>query len=195
MFSSQAIQNNILLSLYQDSRTVFRLRDIALLTGETNFLNLNNKLNYYVRTKKLQNPRKGIYTKPIFNFEELACSVFAPSYISLEYVLQKAGVVFQYDPRITVVSYLSRTIEIGDQEFIFRKIKGEILTNTAGIMMQNNNLNIASPERAFLDMLYLNKDYYFDNLNPLKKRVINKLLTQYQSKVLATKVEKLFKND
>lgn len=67
MFSSQNYKNNILITLFQDKRTVFRLKDIALLTGETNFLNLNNKLNYYVRTNKLQNPRKGIYTKPNFN--------------------------------------------------------------------------------------------------------------------------------
>ena len=44
--------------------------------------------------------------------EELACTLYTPSYISLEYVLQKAGVVFQYDERITAVSYLRRSIDI-----------------------------------------------------------------------------------
>lgn len=189
---SSSHKNNIILTLYQNRSSVFRLKDIALLTGESNFQNLNNKLNYYVRTNKLQNPRKGIYTKPNYNVEELACKIYAPSYISLEYVLQKAGVIFQYDSRINIVSYLSRIIEVEEKEYLFRKIKGEILTNTAGIERQDNHVNIATPERAFLDLLYLNKDYYFDNLNPLKKRAVNKLLPQYNSKILSLRVKKLF---
>src|SRR5690606_1081161 len=102
---------------------VFRMKDIAMLTGETNFQSLNKKLNYHVKTGKLQNPRKGVYTKLNYNPEEMACTVFTPSYISLEYVLQKAGVLFQYDARVTVIGNLSRTIEIEKQTYIFRKIK------------------------------------------------------------------------
>lgn len=193
MLSSQNIKNNIVLEVYKDTRTVFRLNDIALLVGETNFQSLNKKLNYYVRTNKLQNPRKGLYTKPNFNTEELACTVFIPSYISLEYVLQKAGVVFQYDSRITAVSYLSRTIKVSDRKYMFRKIKGEILSNPTGIKRHKNHINIAITERAFLDLLYLSKDYYFDNLNLLNKQLVYKLLPLYQSKALTVRVNKLLK--
>jgi hypothetical protein len=179
------------LAIYQDIRTVFRLNDIALLTGETNFQSLNQKLNYYVRTGKLQNPRKGIYVKPAYNSEELACTIYTPSYISLETVLQKAGIVFQFDPRISLISYLSRTIEVENQTYVYRKMKGEILVNTAGIIRQNNQVNIATAERAFLDLLYLNAETYFDNLNPLNKDFVYKLLPVYHSKVLTMRVNKL----
>ncbi|MEG1573442.1 MAG: hypothetical protein RR328_07845, partial [Bacteroidales bacterium] len=138
-------------------------------------------------------PRKGIYAKSNYNPEELACSLYTPSYISLEYVLQKAGVVFQYDERITTVSYLSRSIEIEGQTYAYRKIKGEILVITDGII-RNSNINIATPERAFLDLIYLNKEYYFDNLNPLDKELINKLLPIYNSKTLTARVKKLLQN-
>ena len=195
MFSSRNIKNNIIFTVYKDIRTVFRLNDVALLIGETNFQSLNKKLNYYVRTDKLQNPRKGIYTKPNYNPEELACTIYTPSYISLEYVLQKSGIVFQYDSRITAVSYLSRTIEVASQTYLFRKIKGEILLNTAGIIRQDNHINIAIAERAFLDLLYLNTNYYFDNLNPLNKQLIYKFLPMYQSKALYVRANKLLKND
>ena len=73
---------NIIIAIYQDMRTVFRLIDIALLTGETAFQPLNKKLNYYVKTGKLNNSRKGIYTKTNYNPQELACKIFIPSYIS-----------------------------------------------------------------------------------------------------------------
>lgn len=191
MFSSQNTTSDIVLALYQDIRTIFRLNDIAMLTGETHFHSLSKKLNYHVHTGKLQNPRKGIYAKPAYSPEELACTIYTPSYISLEYVLQKAGIVFQFDSRISTVSYLSRSIEVENKTYLYRKIKGEILVNTSGIIRQENQVNIATAERAFLDLLYLNAESYFDNLNPLNKDLIYKLLPLYQSKTLMVRVNKL----
>lgn len=194
MFSSQKANTDIILAIYKNTRTVFRLNDIAMIAGESNFQSLNKKLNYYVHKGKLNNPRKGIYTKPGYNHEELANCIYTPTYISLEYVLQKAGVIFQYDKRITSVSYLSRNIIIDEEPYSFRKLKGELLVNTAGIIRQNNYINIATTERAFLDTLYLEKDFYFDNLNPLNKELIFALLPIYQSKLLSQRVTKLLQN-
>ena len=194
MFSSQKAKTDIILVIYKDSRTVFRLNDVAMLAGESNFQSLNKKLNYYVSKGKIRNPRKGLYTKQEYNHEELAGCIFTPTYISLEYVLQKAGIIFQYDKRITSVSYLSRTITVDEETYSFRKLKGELLVNTAGIIRQNNHINIASAERAFLDTLYLDKEYYFDNLNPLSKELIFGLLPIYQSKSLTQRVTKLLQN-
>jgi hypothetical protein len=195
MNGSLNIKNNVILSIYKDEKTVFRLRDIALLVGEKDFESLNKKLNYYVRTGKLLNPRKGIYAKPDYSSEELACLLYTPSYISLEYVLQKAGVIFQFDSRITAISYLSRSVEVESKTFIYRKIKGEIISNTRGISRQINHVNIATAERAFLDLLYLNKNYYFDNLNPLNRTKVYDLLPIYMSKALTDRVKKLFPDD
>lgn len=195
MYSSQKQEKDIMLNIFNDARTVFRLNDIAMLLGETNFDSLNKRLNYFVRVGKLKNPRKGIYAKLGYNLEELACRIYIPSYISLEYVLQKAGVVFQYNSQITSISYLSRTIDIEENSYVFRKIKGEILVDTRGIIRLDNGVNIATPERAFLDVLYLNVNYYFDNLNPLNKELIYKLLPIYNSKTMNDRVKKLLKND
>ena len=191
MFSSPIENSDIILSIYQDVRTVFRLRDVALLTGNTNFQSINQKLNYHVRTGKLQNPRKGIYAKPGYNVEELACTLYTPSYISLEYVLQKAGILFQYDTRITAVSYLSRSIRVENQTYSYRKIKGDLMVNALGIIRKNNQVNIATPERALLDLLYLDSGYYFDNTNPVDKNLVYKLLPLYQSKALTTRATKI----
>jgi hypothetical protein len=170
------------------------MKDIAMLTGETNFQSLNKKLNYHVKTGKLQNPRKGIYTKLNYDPEEMACTVFTPSYISLEYVLQKAGILFQYDSRITVIGNLSRTIEIEKQTYVFRKIKSNLLIETKGILQKENQVNIATTERAFLDLVYLNSESYFDNLNPLNKEAVFKLLPVYESKSMNERIIKLFNN-
>ncbi len=195
MNSSQNVRKDLLLSVYQDKRSVFRLTDVAQLTGETSFNSLNKRLNYFVRTGKIMNPRRGIYTKPVYNPEELACTIYTPSYISLDYVLQKSGIIFQYDSRITAISYLSRSIEVEGRIFIYRKIKGEILVSTAGISRLESHVNIASPERAFLDMLYLDPYYYFDNLKPLDITIVRDFLPIYQSAALSKRFNKLIKND
>jgi len=186
---------DLIYTLYNDERTVFRLKDVALLMGEANFNSLNMKLNYYVRTGRLQNPRKGLYCKLNYNRQELACRIFAPTYISMEYVLQKAGVIFQYDSRFTMLSYLSREIEIENQIFSFRKIKNDLLMSQQGIEQQGNTTTIAIPERAFLDMLYLNGVMYFDNLNPLNRDLIEEILPIYNSKILHKRVQKIFKDN
>jgi len=184
-------KENIIFEIYKNSRTVFRINDIALLIGKEKDDTLYKILNYYVKTGKLFNPRKGFYAKEGYKPEELACLLYPPTYISLEYVLQRSGVIFQYDSSITNISYLTRKIEVNNQTFSYRQIKGEILTNTVGIILNKNNINVATLERAFLDMLYLNKDFYFDNLHILNKKAVAKLLPIYSSQTLVKAVNKL----
>ena len=185
-------QENIMIGLSESPRTAFNTKSIALLLNEKRGISLTKKLNYYVKKGLLLNPRKGIYAKKKNNPEELAGLVFVPSYISLQYVLQKAGVIFQYDSAITSVSYLSREIEMLNQTYRYRQIKKEILYNLEGIE-QHDNINIATTERAILDMMYLNSECYFDNLNAVSKKRIKQLLPIYQSQRLTERVDELFK--
>lgn len=184
-------QNSTILQLYESPRTVFSIAGIGLLTGEKREGLISKRLNYYVREGRLLNPRRGIYAKHGYIHEELACLLYTPSYLSLEYVLQKAGVVFQYDSRLTCVSYLSRSIAIDGHEYCYRRIKGEILADTRGITCRNNT-NMATPERAFLDVMYLNAEYYFDNLRPLDYKKIMALLPIYGNQRMEKRIKKLF---
>ena len=185
-------RENIMIAISSSPRTAFNTKSIALLLNEKRDLLLTKKLNYYVQKGLLLNPRKGVYTKINPNMEELAGLVFVPSYISLQYVLQKAGVVFQYDSAITSVSYLNREIEMCGQTFRYNQVKKEIAYNLEGIE-RRDNINIATPERALLDMMYLNSECYFDNIDGINKRKIAQLLSIYQSPRLNERVKELFK--
>ncbi|MCF8357243.1 MAG: hypothetical protein K9H26_00695 [Prolixibacteraceae bacterium] len=187
-------RNNILPLLYKSDQTVFRLKDIALLAGESNFQSLNKRVNYLVKKGELINLRKGVYAIHNYNEEELSTKIFSPSYLSNDYVLQKEGIMFQYSKAYTSVSYLSRVVEAGNATFVYRKIKNEILVNTAGIDIQKSGLGIACPERALLDYLYLFGDTYFDNLNVISKQKIKKLLSIYNSKTLTDRTLKILQN-
>jgi len=190
MYSSQK-GIDVLFEIYKDSRTVFRINDIALLTDSNDRL-LYQKLNRLVKKGKLLNIRKGIYAKEGYKSEELACLLYTPTYISLGYVLQRSGIVFQYDSAITNVCYLNREILVNDQSIRYRQIKREILLNTSGIINKNNT-NMATPERAFLDTLYLNGFFYFDNIKQLNLNAIYELLPIYNSTSLIRETEKILK--
>lgn len=143
-----------------------------MLTNNRNADNLKASVNYYVSRGVVRRVRKGVYVKDSYQPEELAGRIYSPSYISLETVLIKAGVIFQYYPAITAISYLSRTIIVDDMEISYKKIKNSILINDRGIICENN-INRATPERAFLDRLYLSKNYYFDNIRKLNTDAIS----------------------
>jgi hypothetical protein len=57
-----------------------------------------------------------------------------------------------------------------------------------------NNINIATPERAFLDTLYLFGDVYFDNTCALNYRKIKDILPVYRSKRIENYVDRNFEN-
>lgn len=186
-------QMNILNSILSSSRTVFTTQSLALIAPELSALQLAKTLNYYVKKGELLNPRRGIYTKPSYNELEMAGSILRPSYISLEYVLARSGITFQYSEQITCVSYQTREIVVDGKTYSFRKINPIIGINLLGIE-QRDNVTIATPERAFLDMIYLSAGQcYFDNLHPLDRKKVLELLPIYDSRVLITRVQELLK--
>lgn len=185
-------KKDFILSLYQSDSTVFTIGEIALLLGETDRERLKSRINYFVKRGKLKNVRKGIYTKLNYDHLELANKIYTPSYISLETVLAKEGVIFQIYEPIFVVSYLTRKIDVDGYKIQYRRIKEDILINKKGVEIEK--YAIASKERAVLDVLYLYREYYFDNLDIINKDKILKLVEIYRSKTLKGKVEDLLEN-
>ena len=98
------------------------------------------------------------------------------------------------DESSTCVSYVSRTIEGEGKIYQYRKINPELWIGMEGIE-QRDNIAIACPERAFLDVMYLSAgNCYFDNLRPLSKKRVRELLPLYRSAVLTERVNKLLNN-
>lgn len=184
-------KSDFILEVFKDRRTVFTFNDLGLLLGETDNSKLKQKINYFVRKQILLNIRKGIYTKKDYNPEELACKINTPSYLSLEYVLRKAGAIFQYSANYTVVSYLSRSLEVDSLAFQFRKVKESVLLNTAGIERQKEGVNIAVPERALLDLLYLDQEFYLDHPEIINRKKILEILPIYQSNTMTCRAKQI----
>ena len=182
---------DVLSTILSSPRTVFTSQGVTMQVNSRERESISRSLRYYVSQGVILSPRNGIYTKTKYNEEEMACTLLKPSYISLEYVLARSGVTFQYSSEITCISYQTRTIEVDGKSYAFRKINPMIWANMLGIE-QRDNIAIASPERAFLDMVYLSAGQcYFDNLRPLNKNLIKQILPTYNSPTLTKRVEAL----
>ena len=178
--------------LLRSPKTVFSPEDAALLWGEGRASAVTSRLNSYVRAGKLIRLRRGIYVKDAgYDVFELATRIYTPSYVSFETVLTHGGVNFQYYETIFVASYVTRDIEVGEQKISFVRMKDYVLSNTAGIQ-HKNGVAIATKERAFLDRVYVSRDYHFDNLDILDWDVVFALLPVYHNKRMIKKVKEYF---
>lgn len=186
------MNKSLIQDIFRSSASVFGFKEILLASDETNPKLLKRRLHYYIKKGVLYGIRRGLYAKDK-NYDkfELATKIFTPSYVSFETILAKAGIVFQHYTTIFVATYQTKEIMCDGQTYSFRKIKDTILTHNAGIENKGHYF-IASKERAFLDTLYLNKNYYFDNLSPLDFNKVLALLPIYNNKRMIKQVNHYF---
>lgn len=180
-------------TILRSNKTVLSIKDIALMWQSVNVDTIKARLNYFVKRGDLYQIRRGIYSKgKIYNKLELATKIFTPAYISFETILAKEGLIFQYQTQITIATYLKREITIDDQVYSYKKLNYQILTNAIGVV-HTDETSIACKERAFLDTLYANANYYFDNTRSLDWDKVFATLPIYNNKRLAGSVNKIFK--
>jgi len=165
---------------------------MALAWGETNKNNLKAKIAYYVKQGSLLSLTRGIFAKDVqYEPRELATSIYTPAYISFETALLEAGMIFQYYKTVFVASRMAKTVTIDGRTVTFRKLKDIVLYNATGIR-NKDNYSIATPERAFLDMIYLFPGYYFDNLRPLDWDKCFEMVGIYKNKQLENRLKKYY---
>lgn len=155
-------KNQILLS---QPHKLFHASDLALLWEIDNQDTLNMTLKRYVDRGILNRIHKGFYTTTdLDNIDpiDLGFSYLnVYSYLSLESILVKEGIIFQEIPYVTFASSKSTAFSIGEKSYKSRQLKDEYLYNTIGIEKIKGHYE-ANLERAIADMLYYNPQYHFD---------------------------------
>ena len=179
--------------LLESKNTVFTVSELKMLFKIAN----SSQINEILQTMKKQNIVKNltywIWALQDYDKLELASKLRSFSYISLEYVLQKNGIIFQsYEKTITLISNNTFAKEIDWLNFEYHKIKNGILTNPLGLQY-TWKYYIATPERAICDMVYLYKDISFDNILSLDTKRLTELREIYPS-TTALLINKLIKN-
>lgn len=183
-----SLQIKPIYQLLLDESTAFTPASAGVVVGtREGGMPMDKLLNYYAKQGVLRNIRKGVYVKPKYDPREVACMLYPPCYLSLQYVLQRSGVIFQYDETFTCISYLSREIEVDGHRFTYSRLNPEIIINQTG-MICGNTFWEATPERAFLDMYHLYPNFYFDYPDILDKDLVKRILPIYRNKSLVKRV-------
>lgn len=177
--------------LVNTEKKVFNVDDLVSVWELADRRDALESIKGYVRRGKLKNPYKGIYQLGDFvDRLELAQKLYPPSYISYFTALAFHGIVFQFYNDIHLMGVNSKKISIGNDQYIFHKLKEEVLFMQVGLDY-NGKYTIATPERAITDSLYLNKNIAFDNLSMINNEKLLQISEIYKNKRVEMDVKNL----
>lgn len=152
--------------LLKQERKLFHINDLALLWGIINKNTLYTTIKRYKQKGVLIPVHKGFYSVvPLSELDPTTLGVsclHSYAYLSTETILAREGVIAQAIPALTLVSNTSKKFELAGNYYVVRKMKDEFLYNDLGIVQKDNHQE-ATVERAVADLLYFNPRYHFDN--------------------------------
>ena len=140
-----------------DLNGVFSVKDLEVLYSKNPLSKLQSqrKIKSLVENKELIKIKRGVYAKPNASLLDIVKRINPDSYISTGYVLAKNTLIGSVPEKKIQAIKLGRPrifkSELGTIEFL--SIKKDLFFGYKKI----NNINIALPEKAFLDVCY----YYF----------------------------------
>lgn len=170
------------------------------------------QLNRWVKKEQLIRLKRGFYTLPAdrrrahFSLRWLANALYAPSYLSLDFVLSYFDLIPE---RVSVITSVTRlktaTFDNALGRFSYRSVKPELFFGFEEILdEQGTRVLMATPEKALLDALYLRKhweptDEFFEHdlrlqqLDQLRVSHLKKYVESYQSKKMTAAVQQLLR--
>jgi len=170
-----------------------------------------NNLSRWIKKGLLIRLRQGYYTFPEYKGKPdypwyFANRIYRPSYISLHSALSFHGIIPESVIQITSVTSLKTAYFVNlFGEYSYKTIKKELMYGyVLKTMSDGRTLQIADPEKALFDLLYLYPEYSTtqDMLdlrldeeylqNDLKKNLLHEYISQFKSKTLEKKMKQLF---
>lgn len=159
MSSNSEIKNKDII----ERKPYFTKQELSLLL-EKQGRNLDKKLSQLIQTDYLLRLKNGLYTTRLYTIfhkdffsEYIANIIYYPSYLSLEYVLQKEGLIPEAVYQYTSISAKApRTYQNQIGIFTYKKIKNSLFTGyTEVIFHEQYRIKIATKAKALFDYLYL----------------------------------------
>lgn len=140
---------------------LFKLEDIFKLFPEANRRVVLNQLNFWTKKGYIEKIRRGVYKLSDFEIKDtflLTNFIYAPSYISLETALNYYGFIPDIPFAVTSVT-TNKTMIFKIKNygvFSYSSIKPDLFFGFNSILAgKNYSYNIALPEKALFDYLYL----------------------------------------
>lgn len=170
---------------------------LGRLTGNYNRNSLYKMANRLEKKKiltRLTGAGKYYLTKSNPTEFEIANYLYRPSYISLESALSFYGILPQFVYSITsVTTRKSKKFLAQNKEYVFSHLNKDIFWG----YKKNNNILIASPEKALIDSLYfvsknlIDLDFLELDLSVVNRQVLLKMASSIKYKPFRNKIEEL----
>ncbi len=162
-------------ALLKQNRKIFSTDDLALLWNISNRNTLLTTIKRYLNKNILYSLRKGLYSvappETLSPYSLGTAYIAGFCYLSLQTILSKHGLINQYPRVITLIGSRSRSFSIAGNSYLCQKMAPKYLNNLEGIELYRS-FPIATIERAIVDMLYYNQNFYFDqDISPYLDRV------------------------
>lgn len=179
--------------ILNSKKTVFKVSDFQILLWLDNIETVKSIIKRLKKSWIIFNICRWIWTLKDYDTFELASKIKKKSYISMESVLQKEAVIFQdYSNTVTLISNNSLEKKVNWINYVFRKIKNNILTNPIWLINTWKYI-IACKERAVCDSIYFSWNIYFDNSVDLNTGELWNLSSIYNTKTQIL-IQKLIKD-
>ena len=143
-------------------------------------------LNRLVKKGEIIRISKGVYARDParIDWEALANEIYAPSYLSCEWMLAQAGILSQKPAHLTLATVRrSKVLKTDYADIIYRHIQPKLFW---GYHKRGGAL-VADKEKAFLDLAYFSLNGYagFDpgemNLKLLDKKLLQTYLKRFKN--------------
>jgi len=172
------------------NRDYFTVADLEKITGLSR-PSLKMALSRFISQGVLIRLKRGVYAlaDASLNIEKVANQLYYPSYLSFESALSNYGILSQF-PYVQTFATTKQTkrLTLGQTEIEFRQLKKELYF---GYVMKNE-INIAEPEKALLDQLYMvSRGKAMLNIQELDLRKIKKSILNEYAKSFPEATQKL----
>ena len=142
---------------------LFRYADVGKFTVNANVFLTRAQAKGFVR-RVMRGVYINLLREPLPAIEEVACFLRTPSYISCEWALNHHGILLQAPMVCTVLTLdtavgASRDIQFGGVTIEFSRISLHLFKG----FETKNGFNLAGPEKALLDTIYLRKRIPFED--------------------------------
>ena len=175
------------------NKKIFSLNDLKVLSGE-NPGTISVQLSRLSRKGMLKNPVKGWYFNPFAlpTSEEFSMVLRAPSYLSMEYALSKHGILSQDVHTYTLITTkLPYTYTSENDIFEYHQIKSNLFF---GYRVENR-VQIAEPEKALVDLVYIRYSRNRERNGAAVLSLIDDMYIEELNKDLILEYSKVFSAD
>ncbi len=129
-----------------------------------------NQISFWIKKGYLEKIKDGLYvfskTKNEIDPIVFAKKIYDPSYLSLEFALNYYGIIPDIPGTYTsVTSRITKYFKNDFGNFTYQKVKKEFFTGYETQFKKGIPFNIATPEKALIDYIYLNKNRITDDFN------------------------------